>query len=113
MIAQIGRPCPACSQKTSGRIDTVVHGISTGFGGTEPPIFVYTDFPVSDAVANLALEYDDIDASAIYSFGTDLNALEIKISYPLTGNGFYIEYFQKDPNADSRLVSNWLALGKN
>lgn len=111
MLALIGRACPCqCTeQRASGRVDTIVHGISTGFGGTEPPIYVYTGFDVEHAIANLALEYDDIDASAIYSFGTDLNALEIKISYPPSGNGFYIEYFQKDPNADSRLVSNWMA----
>ena len=112
MLAMMGIPCKQCSEQASGRIDTIVHGVSIGFGGTEPPIYVYTDFVVENAVANLALEYDDIDASAIYSFGTDLNALEIKLSYPPTGTGFYIEYFQKDPNADSRLVSNWLALSK-
>jgi len=95
----------------SGRVNTIVTGISTGFGGTEQPVFVPTDFPVKHAVANLALEYDDIDASAIYSYGNDLNALEVKLSYPATGNGFFIEYFQKDPNADSRLVSNWYAQG--
>jgi len=108
-------PDDCCSrvrdQISDGRVDTIVIGISTGFGGTEPPIFIPTTYPVAHAVANLALEYDDIDASAIYSFGTDLNALEIKISYPSSGNGFYIEYFQKNPNGESRLVSNWLAIG--
>jgi hypothetical protein len=110
MLAMIGRQClQTVEERASGRVDTLVHGISIGFGGTEPPVYVYTDFDVKHAIANLALEYDDIDASAIYSFGTDLNALEIKISYPASGTGFYIEYFQKDPNADSRLVSNWMA----
>ena len=98
-------------QTADGRVDLLVTGISIGFGGTEPAVFVPTTFEVAHAVANLALEYDDIDASAIYSFGTDLNALEIKISYPASGNGFFIEYFQKDPNAISRLVSNWFAMG--
>lgn len=117
-IARIGRCVPHsqcqsfCDDRDSGRVDTIVKGISTGFGGGEPPVYVMTDFEVDHAVANLALEYDDIDASAIYSFGTDLNALEIKLTYPPSGNGFYIEYFQKDPNAESRLVANWLALGK-
>jgi len=113
MLARIGRPGVCTDQRSSGRVDTLVQGISTGFGGTEPPIFVETDFDVEHAIANLALEYDDLDASAIYSFGNDLNALEIKINYPQEGdNGFYIEYFQKDPNAESRLVSNWMAFSK-
>lgn len=113
MIARIG--CPRCSTepKASGRVDTVVYGVSRGFGGIGEPIYVYTDFKVTHAVANLALEYDDIDAAAIYHFGNDLNALEIKITYPATGTGFFIEYTQKDPNAESRLVSQWLAIGEN
>lgn len=98
-------------QRASGRVDTMVTGISIGFGGAETPIYIPTLFPVAHAVANLALEYDDIDASMIYSFGSDLNALEIKINVPPSGTGFNIEYFQKDPNAESRLVANWLALG--
>jgi len=110
VLARIGTRGRTARQHDSGRVDAMVSGISTGFGGTEPPVFVSTEFVVDHAVANLALEYDDIDASAIYSFGDDLSALEIKLSYPTSGNGFYIEYFQKDPNSESRLVANWYAV---
>jgi hypothetical protein len=111
MIARIGLIRQYTKfDRAAGRVDTIVFGRSTGFGGTELPIFIPTTFRVENAVANLALEYDDLDASAIYSFGNDLNALEIKVSYPSTGNGFFLDYFQKDPNAESRLVAQWFAI---
>ena len=99
------------TQVSSGRVDTMVAGTSTGFGGTEPPIYIPTAWPVKHAVANLAKEYDLRDASQIYNFGNDVFSGQIKVTVPPSGNGFYVDFMQLDPNEPWQLVFNWLALG--
>jgi len=95
----------------SGYVKTLVSGSSTGFGGSEPPVYVPTTFLVKEAVANLAREYDLRDATQIYNFGDDIDAGEMRVSIPGTGVGFYVEYGQKDPNAPWELCFNWFARG--
>lgn len=93
----------------SGYIKVIVTGTSTGFGGTEPPIFVPTAFLVKAAVANLAKEYDLRDAAQIYNFGDDIFAGEIRVALPGTGTGFYVDYRQLDPNEPWECTFNWFA----
>jgi hypothetical protein len=72
---------------TSGFVKVIVSGSSTGYGGTEAPVYVPTTFLVHDAVANLAREYDLRDATQIYNFGDDIDAGEMRVSIPGTGMG--------------------------
>ena len=95
----------------SGYMKVIVSGSSTGFGGTEPPVFVPTTFLVKAAVANLAKEYDLRDAAQIYNFGDDVFAGEMRVTLPHTGTGFYIDYKQIDPNESWELTFNWYARG--
>ena len=94
-----------------GYLKTLVTGSSTGFGGTEPPVYVPTTFLVKQAVANLAREYDLRDATQIYNFGDDIEAGEMRCSVPGVGVGFYVEYHQIDPNTSWELCFNWFARG--
>lgn len=95
----------------SGYINVIVPGTSTGFGGTEAPIYVPTSFLVKAAVANLAKEYDLKDARQIYNFGDDIFAGQIRVSLPGSGVGFYVEYRQLDPNEPWECIFNWFARG--
>lgn len=95
----------------SGYIKTPVRGSSTGFGGTEPPVYVPTNFLVKQAVANLAKEYDLRDAAQIYNFGDDIYAGEMKVTLTNTGVGFYIDYKQLDQDTTWELTCNWYACG--
>lgn len=95
----------------SGYVKTIVSGSSTGFGGTEPPLFVPTTFKVRSAVANLAKEYDLRDAAQIYNFGDDIFAGEIRVDVRDIPTGFYIDYRQLDPNEPWEMTFNWFARG--
>ena len=95
----------------SGYVKTIVTGTSTGFGGTEAPLYVPTNFLVSSAIANLAMEYDLRDAAQIYNFGDDIYAGEIRTVVPGSGVGFYVEYRQLDPNEPCECTFNWFARG--
>jgi hypothetical protein len=95
----------------SGYIRVMVRGTSTGWGGTNPPVYVPTTFLVRFAVANLAKEYDLRDATEIYNFGDDVFAGEMKVSIPGVGVGFYVDYRQLDPNEPWELTFNWYARG--
>jgi len=99
------------NNRANGYVKTIVSGSSTGFGGTELPVYIPTSFLVKYAVANLAKEYDLRDAAQIYNFGDDIFAGEIRCTVPGTGVGFYVDYRQLDPNEPWELVFNWLALG--
>ena len=95
----------------SGYMKLIVTGSSTGFGGTEPPVYVPTTFLVKAAVANLAREYDLRDASQIYNFGDDIFCGEMRCMLTHTGVGFYVDYHQLDPNEPWTLAFNWYARG--
>lgn len=95
----------------SGYMKVLVTGSSTGFGGTESPIYVPTNFTVKAAVGNLAKEYDLRDAAQIYNFGDDIFCGEMRVSIPDNGLGFYVEYNQLDPNEQWELAFNWYARG--
>lgn len=97
----------------SGYVKELVTGSSIGFGGTEPPLFVPTDFKVKAAVGNLAKEYDLRDAAQIYNFGDDIFCGEMRISLPEDPEqkGFYVEFQQLDPNEQWELAFNWYARG--
>ena len=95
----------------SGYMRVIVKGASTGFGGTEPPVYIPTDFLVKYAVGNLAKEYDLSDATQIYNFGDDIVAGEMKVSLPGTGVGFYVDYRQIHPSEEWELTFNWYAGG--
>lgn len=95
----------------SGYAKSIVSGASTGWGGTEPPIYVPTTFLVTSAVANLAKEYDLRDAAQIYNFGDDIFAGEIRVAIPGIGVGFYVDYRQLDPNEPWECTFNWFARG--
>jgi len=110
-VARLGLPePPPARQFESGYIKTTVFGSSVGFGGTGQPVFIPTSFIVSNAVANLAMEYDLRDASMIYNFGSDVFAGEVRVEYVPEGTGFLLEYGQKDPNTSWELTCNWLAV---
>jgi hypothetical protein len=95
-----------------GYVRVIVTGTSTGFGGTEQPVYVPTVFKVKNAVANLAKEYDLRDATQIYNFGDDVFAGEMKCNVDDTLTvGFYVEYKQLDPNEPWELCFNWFARG--
>lgn len=119
-IARLGRALldrvedleKCCSDRASGYVKVIVSGSSTGFGGTNPPIYVPTNFVVGAAVANLAKEYDLKDAAQIYNFGDDIFAGEIRVSLPgAPQTGFYVEYKQLDPNEPWECTFNWFARG--
>jgi hypothetical protein len=95
----------------SGYMKLIVTGSSTGFGGTEAPVYVPTTFLVRAAVGNLAKEYDLRDAAQIYNFGDDIFCGEMRVALPGYGVGFYVEYHQLDPNEDWELAFNWFARG--
>lgn len=95
----------------SGYVKALVVGSSTGFGGTNAPVYVPTAFLVRFAVGNLAREYDLRDATQIYNFGDDIFAGEMRVSIPGTGVGFYVEYHQMDANEPWELCFNWFARG--
>ena len=99
------------NNRASGRISIVVVGTSTGFGGTEEPIFIPTSFEVKHAVANLAKEYDLKDASRLFNFNDDTYVGEIRVRLPDSGTGFYVDFFQADLNESWELVFNWYARG--
>jgi len=97
--------------KDFGRVNTLVTGTSTGYGGNEPPVSVPTTFIVKHAIANLAKEYELTDASRIFNFGDDIYSGQIKVLLPSSGTGFNVEYFQLDPNESWNLIFNWFARG--
>ena len=97
--------------RASGRVTIVVLGTSTGFGGTEDAIFVPTPFVVKHAVANLAKEYDLKDASRLFNFNDDAYIGEVRVRLPDSGTGFYVDFFQADPNESWEVIFNWFARG--
>lgn len=99
------------NNRASGRVTTLVLGTSIGFGGTEDPIFIPTAFKVKHAVANLAKEYDLKDASRIFNFSDDAYVGEIRVRLPDSGTGFYVDFFQADPNESWEVIFSWYARG--
>jgi hypothetical protein len=96
----------------SGWMKLIVSGTSTGFGGTNPAVYVPTAFFVRAAVANLAKEYDLRDAAQIYNFGNDIFSGEIRVRLMNNDDvGFYVDYKQIDPNESWELAFNWFAHG--
>ena len=63
------------------------------------------------AVANLAREYELKDASRIFGYGDSIYAGWIRVNLPGTGLGFYVDFFQIDPNESWNLIFNWYARG--
>lgn len=99
------------NNRASGRVQTIVTGSSVAYGGIEDPLFVPCSFIVKHAQADLAKEYEMKDASRIYNYGDDVYSGEMKIR--VTGNdmGFFVEYFQLDPNESWEIIFNWFARG--
>jgi len=94
----------------SGYTKRTVFGISTGWGGDQIPIFIPTLWVVSHAVANLAREYELTDLQRLYYQGEEVAPGEIKISYPDSGNGFFVEYRHPEPVETWECTFNWLAV---
>lgn len=109
-VARVGLPITFRPTVESGFIKVTVTGSSTGYGGTSQPVFVPTSFAVQHAVANLAREYDLRDAAMIYNFGSDVFAGEVRVDYVTSGNGFLLQYLQKDQSNDWLLACNWFAI---
>ena len=98
--------------RASGYYSATVYGVSEGWGGTEPALFIPTNFVVSHAVANLSKEYELTDLQRLYYQSEEVAPGEIKVSYPTSGNGFFIQYRHLEPIQESWLCTfNWLALG--
>jgi len=77
----------------SGYENREVTGISEGFGGIEPAVYVPTIFIVKSVVANIAR-----------------NIGEMKVVIPESGTGFYVEY-KNNVNEIWELAFNWYARG--
>jgi len=104
--------CPQCAH---GNVSTLVTGAGVGFasspfyGGTHPPIFVYTGFPVSCALVAFEKEYDQHDVDYIYYYQTIARAASIRVG-AVTDIGFYVEFKQIE-DAPWVLEFNWIATG--
>lgn len=87
---------------------------SPGFGGIHPPIFIFTGFPVSAAIASFEREFDKEDADIIYNWHDDRSSARIKVRAPLDPsiNGFYVDFGQAPGfNEPFVLRFNWMAVG--
>lgn len=92
-------------------------GIETstaGYGGSHPPIFIFTDFPVVAATVSFEREYGEEDVEAIYDFNDHRSAARIRVRSPIDPEikGFYVDFSQEPGyNEPFILRFNWMAVG--
>jgi len=85
-----------------------------GFGGTHPPIFIYTGFPVISATVSFEREFGETDPEVVYRYRDDRSAARIRVRAPIdpTLNGFYVDFGQRVGfNEPFILRFNWMAVG--
>jgi hypothetical protein len=85
-----------------------------GYGGTAPPIFVYTGFPVISAEVAFEREFGENDPEIIYRFKDDRSAARIRVRAPIDPDikGFYVDYGQRPGFNDPFILRfNWMAVG--
>ncbi len=87
---------------------------SAGFGGSHPPIFIFTDFPVLAAVVAFEREFSEGDAEVFYTFRDERSAARIRVRQPIdpADNGFFVDFGQEVGfNEPFTLRFNWMAIG--
>lgn len=87
---------------------------SAGFGGTHPPIFIYTGFPVIAANVSFEREYGENDCEVFYTYRDCRAAARIRVRSPidLDLNGFYVDFGQQLGFDEPFVLRfNWMALG--
>jgi len=85
-----------------------------GYGGTHPPIFIYTGFPVASALVSFEREYGEEDCEVFYTYHDCRGAARIRVRAPIdpTLHGFYVEFGQQPGwNGPFVLRFNWIAIG--
>ena len=85
-----------------------------GFGGSHPPIFVFTSFPVAAATVSFEREFTEGDAEVFYSFRDERSAARIRVRTPIDplDNGFFVDFGQEVGfNEPFTLRFNWMAVG--
>lgn len=94
-----------------------ITGVDTstgGFGGSHPPIFVLTGFPVVAAVVSFEREFSEGDAEVFYTFRDERSAARIRVRTPIDPglNGFLVDFGQElGFNDPFTLRFNWMAVG--
>jgi len=89
---------------------------TAGFGGTHPPIFIYTGFPVLAAIVSFEREFGEHDAEIIYTWHDDRSAARIRVRAPIDPaiKGFYVDFGQRLGFNDPFVLRfNWMAVGTN
>jgi len=87
---------------------------TAGYGGTAPPIFIYTGFSVTAAEVAFEREFGETDPDVVYRYRDDRSAARIRVRAPIDQDlkGFYVEYGQRlGFNEPFILRFNWMAVG--
>ncbi len=87
---------------------------SGGFGGSSPPIFVFTGFPVVAAIVSFEREFSEGDAEIFYTFRDERSAARIRVREPIDAKikGFLVDFGQElGFNDPFTLRFNWMAVG--
>ena len=87
---------------------------SGGFGGSSPPVFVATGFPVLAANVSFEREFSEGDAEVFYSFRDERSAARIRVRAPIDQAllGFFVDFGQElGFNEPFTLRFNWIAIG--
>ena len=85
-----------------------------GYGGSHPPVFIFTGFPVTSALVAFEREFGPRDAEIIYTWHDDRSAARIRVRAPIDPslNGFYVDFGQEHGFNDPFVLRfNWMAVG--
>ncbi len=88
---------------------------SPGFGGSHPPVFIFTDFPVLAATVSFEREFTEGDAEVFYTFRDERSAARIRVREPIdpADLGFFVDFGQEVGfNEPFVLRFNWMAVGQ-
>jgi len=87
---------------------------TAGYGGSHPPIFIHTGFPVESAEVAFEREFGENDPEVVYRFRDDRSAARIRVRAPIDPNlkGFYVDFGQRIGFNDPFILRfNWMAVG--
>jgi hypothetical protein len=87
---------------------------TNGYGGTSPPIFIFTNFPVIAAICSFEREFGETDVEIFYTFKDDRSAARIRVRAPINPSlkGFFVDFGQQLGFNDPFVLRfNWMAVG--